>query len=281
MKAALWPRSFMPSRPAPRIVFQTPRVEPQYGTDLLSANAQAVKDLQAQHVQIIVDDIGVFGVDQNGQLVTEPGDPKGAFNGAIDDAVKAGISYFSAAGNLRVAANGLPALNIFGHNGNPHAVTVADRPTGWRFTRSAVAAGPVSAADNGAILMIGANSSKPDVTAPDGGPTSLLLPPGSTLDPFFGTSAAAPAAAAIAALMMQANPQLKNNPRRLANFMEFTAISDGESASKQGFGFLNGPGGFPTRPHHVSTSSIRRPAPDRRCWRRRSRNPSAASRPER
>ena len=42
--------------------------------------------------------------------------------------------------------------------------------------------------------------------------------------------------------MMQANPQLKNNPRRLANFMEFTAISDGELASKQGFGFLNGPG---------------------------------------
>ena len=80
------------------------------------------------------------------------------------------------------------------------------------------------------------------MTAPDGGPTSLLLPPGSTLDPFFGTSAAAPAAAAIAALMMQANPQLKNNPRRLANFMEFTAISDGKSASKQGFQFLNGPG---------------------------------------
>ena len=80
------------------------------------------------------------------------------------------------------------------------------------------------------------------MTAPDGGPTSLLLPPGSTLDPFFGTSAAAPAAAAIAALMMQANPQLKNNPRRLANFMEFTAISDGESASKKGFRFLNGPG---------------------------------------
>ena len=118
--------------PGATIVFQTPRVEPQYGTDLLSANAQAVKDLQAQHVQIIVDDIGVFGVDQNGQLVTEPGDPKGAFNGAIDDAVKAGISYFSAAGNLRVAANGLPALNIFGHNGNPHAVTVRP-PTGWRF----------------------------------------------------------------------------------------------------------------------------------------------------
>ena len=101
-------------------------MEPQYGTDLLSANAQAVKDLQAQHVQIIVDDICVVGVEMNnGQLVTEPGDPQGAFNGAIDDAVKAGISYFSAAGNLRVAANGLPVLKILGHNGNPHAVTVA------------------------------------------------------------------------------------------------------------------------------------------------------------
>ena len=59
---------------------------------------------------------------------------------------------------------------------------------------------------------IGTNSSKPDVTAPDGAPTSFLLPPGSTLNPFFGTSAAAPAAAAVAALMMQANPQLEEQP---------------------------------------------------------------------
>jgi len=88
---------------------------------------------------------------------------------------------------------------------------------------------------------IGTNSSKPDVTAPDGGPTSFLLPPGSTLNPFFGTSAAAPAAAAVAALMMQANPQLEDNPTRLDNFLNFTAISDGEPANLQGFGFLNAP----------------------------------------
>jgi hypothetical protein len=226
--------------PGATIVFQTPRVEPQAGTNLLDAFGQAVKDLQAQHVQIIVDDIGLFGMTQNHQLVLEPSDPAGAANSAIDDAVKSGISYFSAAGNLRVAGNGLPALNIFGHNGNPHIETVA--AANWLAVSN-----PPSLMDpylqqlTEPFSSIGTNSSKPDVTAPDGGPTSFLLPPGSTLNPFFGTSAAAPAAAAVAALMMQANPQLEDNPTRLDNFLNFTAISDGEPANLQGFGFLNAP----------------------------------------
>ena len=88
---------------------------------------------------------------------------------------------------------------------------------------------------------IGTTSAKPDVTAPDGAPTSFLLPPGSPLNPFFGTSAAAPAAAAVAGLMMQANPQLEGNPTRLGNFLNFTAIGDGEGANVDGFGFLNAP----------------------------------------
>jgi hypothetical protein len=56
-------------------------------------------------------------------------------------------------------------------------------------------------ASNGALLSSPVLSGSPEFLAPDGSATS-------TLDPFFGTSAAAPVAAATAALMLQANPAL-------------------------------------------------------------------------
>jgi len=224
--------------PGATIVFQTPRVEPQMNN--VAAFAPGRQRLQAQHVQIIVDDLGLFsGTPQQG-LVPEPSDPAGAANLAIDAAVQSGISYFSAAGNLRLGANGIPAFNIFGHNANPHVETVA--AANWLAVSN-----PPSLMNSylqeltEPFSSIGTTSAKPDVTAPDGAPTSFLLPRGSPLNPFFGTSAAAPAAAAVAALMMDANPQLEGNPVRLGNFMNFTAISDGEPANTQGFGFLNAP----------------------------------------
>jgi hypothetical protein len=47
---------------------------------------------------------------------------------------------------------------------------------------------------------------KPQLDAPDG--VSTTLPPGSGLNPFFGTSAATPAAAGVAVLLLAANPAL-------------------------------------------------------------------------
>ena len=61
--------------PGATIVFQTPRVEPQANN--VAAFGQAVKDLQAQHVQIIVDDIGLFSGTPATHLVPEPSDPAG------------------------------------------------------------------------------------------------------------------------------------------------------------------------------------------------------------
>ena len=55
---------------------------------------------------------------------------------------------------------------------------------------------------------------KVDVSAPDGGPTAL--PPDEGLSPFYGTSAATPAAAGIAALMLQENPAL--TPAQIEQF---------------------------------------------------------------
>jgi hypothetical protein len=65
---------------------------------------------------------------------------------------------------------------------------------------------PINADRPGLTFASGGGNTraKPDITAADG--VSTTLPPGSGLNPFFGTSAAAPHAGAIAALMLAAVP---------------------------------------------------------------------------
>jgi hypothetical protein len=198
--------------PGASIVFQSLRAEPEYirgdPEAQIAAMAHAIKDLQAQHVQIIVDDVG---------LPAEP-DQGGATNSAIGNAVLNGISYFTAAGNSRVAHNGIPALPIFGHSDDPFAVTVAAINYLASSDPPSLTAPYLQTATEPFSSIGKENSGKPNITAPDGDPTSLAL--GNGLDPFFGTSAAAPAAAAVAALMMQANPQLKTQSFNLESLIQ-------------------------------------------------------------
>jgi hypothetical protein len=71
----------------------------------------------------------------------------------------------------------------------------------------------------------GAVRTKPDITAADG--VSTTLPSSSGLNPFYGTSAAAPHAGAIAGLLKAANPAL--TPAQIRTILTTTAV-DVESA---------------------------------------------------
>ena len=66
---------------------------------------------------------------------------------------------------------------------------------------TAITPGNILFATNGGIVR-----QKPDIAAADG--VATTLPPGSGLNPFFGTSAAAPHAGAVAALLKQFKPSL-------------------------------------------------------------------------
>src|SRR5262249_5293128 len=80
----------------------------------------------------------------------------------------------------------------------------------------------------------------PDITAPDGGNTTFFGQDigfdTDTFPNFFGTSAAAPHAAAVAALMRQANPSA--TPAQIYSALETTPINMGPAghASDPGFG---------------------------------------------
>ena len=80
---------------------------------------------------------------------------------------------------------------------------------------SAITAGNFLAATNGGVLR-----AKPDLTAADG--VATTLPAASGLNPFYGTSAAAPHLGAIAALVKQGAPSATTT--QIRNFLTSTAL---------------------------------------------------------
>ena len=87
-----------------------------------------------------------------------------------------------------------------------------------------------------------ARADKPEIVAPDGANTTFFFagvnPDGDGFPNFFGTSAAAPHAAAVAALMLQAIPTL--SPAQVYQALESTALDMGAAGfdNDSGFGLI-------------------------------------------
>lgn len=129
----------------------------------------------------------------------------------------------------------------FAHSDAASAVSVAAavwtntprQPSGSQFTAddppllngfSSLGGIPVLFDENGRRLSSPVHRSKPDLTAPDGGDNTFF---GADFDDdgfpnFFGTSAAAPHAAAVAALMREVRPNL--SPKQIHNRLERSAV---------------------------------------------------------
>ena len=81
------------------------------------------------------------------------------------------------------------------------------------------------------------DAGKLDFDAPDGGPVSKPSSSDPNVStPFYGTSAAAPNAAAVAALMLQADPDLTTS--QVTALLKRSAIDQGLTAAQQGTGLI-------------------------------------------
>jgi hypothetical protein len=94
---------------------------------------------------------------------------------------------------------------------------------------SSVGTGMILLGANGAPLATPISTDKVDFVAPDGTMTSVYAP-------FFGTSAAAPVAAAVAALMLQADPALL--PAQVTSLLEQSALPVAGSEFAGGAGLI-------------------------------------------
>ncbi|KYC40666.1 hypothetical protein WA1_23775 [Scytonema hofmannii PCC 7110] len=223
--------------PGAKLVFHT-------GVGGVDDFGQGIQALAAAGADIIVDDVGY--IPQNipdaplNLLDLEP--PNGLINQAINAVVNQGISYFTDAGN------DFPELPIYGHTNNPNALTVGAVYYGNAKSYSNQRYGVVI--EQGQLQPFSSegnfNSLKPDVVAPDALPISFGLGgedarrvanPG--FFDFFGTSASAPYTAAVAALLLQADPSA--TPTDIYNALRDTADSPLPGFdSRLGFGLIQG-----------------------------------------
>lgn len=111
------------------------------------------------------------------------------------------------------------------------AISVSQAPSGNPEYFSSTGPGEILYNTAGQLLSTPVVPAQPAFLGPDGSSTT-------TFNPFGGTSAAAPAAAAVAALVLQADPGLSTS--QVTSLLESTATKDGNtSANIAGAGLIN------------------------------------------
>ncbi len=139
--------------------------------------------------------------------------------------------------------------SIYGHAGAASAVAVAAAPYSSDTTPEVFSSrgpvthyfGPVTSSTPASAITPATTIAKPDVTATDGDCTTFFAQPGpdgSCPYRFYGTSAAAPNAAAVDALLRDANPNLTVSARRTLLTDNASAMSGG-AATSTGAGLVN------------------------------------------
>jgi len=201
----------------------------------------------------VTDEYELLITDGSGNIINEGQDltndsgqivPGQFCDGSVDEQGYAVVQQVSGAGRFLHLSNPYgeffysTAGAIFGHNGNQSAITCgatdasltngqpfnstaqiesfsSDGPRRFFYQADGTPYTPGNFSSTGGLLV-----NKPDLTAANG--VTTTLPANSDLNPFYGTSAAAPHAAAIAALILSANPGLTNT--QVKALMESTAI---------------------------------------------------------
>ncbi len=136
---------------------------------------------------------------------------------------------------VTLAGGGIGSGTSIGHEDDPNAITVGAAPETTPTKMevfSSVGPGSELFDANGNPLPSPVSDNKINVVGVDGNSTSV---PG--FASFFGTSAAAPTAAAVGALMLQENPQL--DPNDIANLLEDTATPIAGPSDLTGAGLVN------------------------------------------
>ena len=122
---------------------------------------------------------------------------------------------------------------VLGHEADPNAITVGAVPESNPATLEPyTASGPGEFLydANGNLLAAPVSGGKVNLLAPDGNSTSVF-------NPFYGTSAAAPAAAAVGALTLQANGAL--DPSDIDNILGDSATPVAGSVTRTGAGLVD------------------------------------------
>jgi subtilisin family serine protease len=164
------------------------------------------------------------------------------YNGSANDAVRFALINKVSGSNRRLemfflGSYGIeyptPQGSVFGHAGTRRAIAVGAINVGSNSAAFYSSQGPARV--NFPSLQLRA---KPDIAATDGVNVTGV---GGFSSPFFGTSAAAPHAAAVAALLLSAGPEVTPSDVRSAIL---AAASGGGSSNSVGRGLINALGSF-------------------------------------